>query len=225
MILRCSISAVKKFLRENLVLVAAFGLPGAVAALFLVAMAIPRWTVPLPQHDLVMSIERWDSTPAEVFVTFVVRGGRLEADLRPLVKPDNPAVGVVYPQRWALLLFDHEAMQVREVPLNLPLSPPEGETRTIAIEALANRRFAPGDEAPDGYKLASLNTGSGGGGIVGDVFGMNRRYRRGVAVAKNGRTVTLDLPGRHRESYAAIHTIGWIVDDGRGERTAPGRSG
>jgi hypothetical protein len=206
---------VKKFVRENLVLVAAFGLPGAVAALFLVAMAIPKWTVPLPQHDLLMSVERWDSTPSEVFVTFAVRGGRLEADLRPLVKPDNPAVGVVYPPRWALLLFDHETMKVRELPLKLPQSLSAGETLTVPVEALIGRRIVPGDDAPDGYKVASLNTGSGGGGIVGDVFGMNRRYRRGVAVAKNGRTVDLDLPSPHRESYTVIHTIGWIADDRR----------
>src|SRR5688572_16864721 len=212
---RCSITAVKKFLRENLVLVAAFGLPGAVAALFLVAMAIPKWTVPLPQHDLVMSIERWDATPSEVFVTFAVRGGLLEADLRPLVKPDNPAVGIVYPQKWSLLLFDHEAMEVRELPLELPQSLAAGQTLTVPIEALAGRRILAGDEAPDGYKVASLNTGSSGGGIVGELFGMNRRYRRGVAVAKSGRTVELDLPAPHRESYAVIHTIGWIADDGR----------
>ena len=212
---RCSISAVKKFLRENLVLVAAFGLPGAVAALFLVAMAIPRWTVPLPQHDLVMSIERWDSTPAEVFMTFAVRGGRLDADLRPVVKPDNPAVGIVYPQRWSLLLFDHAAMKVRELPLKLPQSLSAGETLTVPVEALAGRRIIAGDEAPDGYKVASLTPGSSGGGLVGERFGMTRRDRRGGAVATRGRTVELDLPALHRESYAVIHTIGWIADDGR----------
>jgi hypothetical protein len=206
---------VKKFLRENFVLVAAFALPGAVAALFLVAMAIPRWTVALPQHDLVMSIERWDSTPSEVYVTFVVRDGRLEADLRPLTKPANPAVGIIYPQKWALLLFDHQAMEVRELSLDLPRSLGEGETRTVPIEALAGQRLVPGGDAPDGYKVSSLNTGNSGGGIVGEVFGMNRRYRRGVAVAKNGRTVELELPAPHRESYAAIHTIGWIADGSR----------
>ena len=206
-------------------LVAAFALPGAVAALFLVAMAIPRWTVPLPQHDLVMSIERWDSTPADVFVTFVVRDGRLEADLRPVIKPDNPAVGLTYPPKYALLLFDHQAMEVRELPLTLPQSLAEGETRTVPVEALAGRRIVPGGDAPDGYKVSSLNTGSSGGGIVGEVFGMNRRYRRGVAVAKNGRTVDLELPGPHRDSYNEIHTIGWIADDGRPEGTAPSRSG
>ena len=208
----------KKFLRGNFVLVAAFALPGAVALLFLVAMAIPRWTVALPQHDLVLSIERWDSTPSEIFVNFVVRDGRLEADLRPLTKPTNPAVGIVYPQKWALLLFDHQAMEVRELPLDLPKSLAEGETSTVPIEALAGRRIVPGGDAPDGYKVASLNTGSSGGGIVGEVFGMDRRHRRGVAVAKSGRTVELQLPAPHRESYGAIQTIGWIVDDGR-----PGR--
>jgi hypothetical protein len=212
------IPSVKKFLRENFVLVAAFALPGAVAALFLAAMAIPRWTVALPQHDLVLSIERWDSTPSEVFVNFVVRDGRLEADLRPVTKPDNPAVGIVYPQRWALLLFDHQAMEVREVPLDLPKTLAVGETPTVPIEALAGRRIVPGGDAPDGYRVSSLNTGSSGGGIVGDLFGMNRRYQRGVAVAKSGRTVQLQLPPPHRESYGTIHTIGWITDDGRSHR-------
>jgi hypothetical protein len=209
------IPPVKKFLRENFVLVAAFALPGAVAALFLVAMAIPRWTVPLPQHDLVLSVQRWDQSQSEVFVTFVVRDGRLEADLRPVTKPDNPALGMTYPPKWALLLFDHEAMEVRELPLDLPNSLPEGETRTVPIDALAGRRIVPGGDAPDGYSVSSLNTGSSGGGIVGEIFGMDRRYRRGVAVSKSGRTVELDLPAPHRETYGTIQAIGWIADGGQ----------
>jgi hypothetical protein len=106
-------------------------------------------------------------------------------------------------------------MEVRELSLDLPRSLGEGETRTVPIEALAGQRLVPGGDAPDGYKVSSLNTGNSGGGIVGEVFGMNRRYRRGVAVAKNGRTVELELPAPHRESYAAIHTIGWIADGSR----------
>ena len=217
----------KKFLRENFVLVAAFALPGAVAALFLVAMAVPRWTVSLPQHDLVLAIERWEATPSEVFVAFVVRDGRLEADLRPLVKPDNPAVGIIYPQKWALLLLDHRSMTIRELPVDLPKSLAEGETRTVPIEALAGRRIIAGGDAPDGYKVSSLNTGSSNGGIVGEVFGMNRRYRRGVSVTKSGRTIELELPPPHRDSYATIQTVGWVANDrpGQPEKTASSRSG
>ena len=207
---------VRRFVRDNLVFVAAFALPGAVAVLFLLATAIPKWTVPLPQHDLVLRIENYAQPPTAVIVEIAARDGRLEAIVRPVPKPADPAVGVLpYGRRSALLLFDHDAMQIREIPLDLPKSVPEGETRTVVIEALAGRRVLSDQTAPDGYKVASLNTGSSGGGIVGELFGMNRRYRRGVALAKDGRTIELELPSPHRDSYEAITTIGWIADDSR----------
>jgi len=106
-----------RFLRDNAVLVAAFVLPAIVAVLFILATAIPKWTVPLPQHDLLLRVDSYQSPPPEVSVEFAVRDGRLEAVVRPVVKPDNPNLGMTYPQRWALLLFDHASMRVREIPL------------------------------------------------------------------------------------------------------------
>ena len=205
----------RRLLRDNAVLVAAFVLPAVVAVLFILATAIPKWTVPLPQHDLVLRVDRYDSPPPSVYVEFVVRGGRLEADVRPVVKPDNPNLGVTYPQRWTLLLFDHTAMRVRELPVDAPTSVPPGESRTIVVDALAGRRVIAGEAAPDGYKVTSLNTGGGGGGIVNDLFGMNRRYRRGVAIGRNGRSIELELPPPYRDSYGTIVTIGWIADESR----------
>ena len=205
----------RRLLRDNAVLVAAFVLPAVVAVLFILATAIPKWTVPLPQHDLVLRVDRYDSPPTSVYVEFVVRGGRLEADVRPVVKPDNPNLGVTYPQRWTLLLFDHTAMRVRELPVDAPTSVPPGESRTIVVDALAGRRVIAGEAAPDGYKVTSLNTGGGGGGIVNDLFGMNRRYRRGVAIGRNGRSIELELPAPYRDSYGTIVTIGWIADESR----------
>ena len=205
----------RRLLRDNAVLVAAFVLPAVVAVLFILATAIPKWTVPLPQHDLVLKVDRYDSPPPAVSLEFVVRGGRLEADVRPVVKPDNPNLGVTYPQRWTLLLFDHTAMRVRELPVDAPTSVPPGESRTIVVDALAGRRVIAGEAAPDGYKVTSLNTGGGGGGIVNDLFGMNRRYRRGVAIGRNGRSIELELPPPYRDSYGTIVTIGWIADESR----------
>jgi hypothetical protein len=203
------------FLRDNAVLVAAFVLPAVVAVLFIMATAVPKWTVPLPQHDLLVRVDSYGSPPPEVYVEFVVRDGRLEADVRPVVKPDNPNMGITYPQRWTLLLFDHAEMRVREMSVNLPRTLPPGESRTVVIDALAGRRVTAGDIAPDGYSVTGLNTGSGGGGIVNDLFGMNRRYRRGIAIGRNGRTIELELPAPHRESYGTIVTIGWIADQSR----------
>jgi len=205
---------VRRFLRGNIVLVAAFVLPAIVAVLFIVATAIPTWTVPPPGHDLVLRVEQpYASPPPEVSVEFAVRDGRVEAIVRPVVRPDNPAIGVPYAQRWGLLLFDHSTMRVREIPVDVPRSVPQGETRTVAIEALARRHVTAGDTAPDGYRVASLS-GYGGGGIVGELFGMNRRYRPGVSIAKGGRTIALELPAPYRDVYGVIVPIGWIRDDG-----------
>jgi hypothetical protein len=202
----------RRFLRENAVLVAAFVLPAIVAALFMLATTIPKWTVPLPQHDLLVRAERYESPPPDVSVEFVVRDGQIEAVVRPVVKPESPNVAVVYPPRWTLLLFDHSTMQVREVPFDTPRDIPAGESRTVAVDALAGRRIVVGDEAPDGYKVASLNTGGGGGGIVNDLFGMNHRFRRGVAIGHGGRTIDLDLPAPYSDNYGSIVTIGWITE-------------
>ena len=67
-------------------------------------------------------------------------------------------------------------------------------------------------EKPFGHDLSSaveLN------GIVNEVFGMNRRYRRGIAIGRDGRTIELQLPTPYRESYGSIVTIGWTVDENR----------
>lgn len=198
------------FFRDNIVLIAAFALPAIVAALFLIATAIPQWTVPLPQHDLVLRVEDYSQRrQADVSVEFVVRDGRLEADVRPVLPPTNPAMGVPYVQRWKLLLFDHSAMRLREIPLEVPRSLPQGEVRTVVVDALAGRHVTSDTVAPDGYQVTSLSTG-GGGGIVGELFGMNRRYRRGIAVGKDGRSIELELPPPHRETFGAIEPIGWI---------------
>ena len=209
-----SMAGTRRFLRDNAVLVAAFVLPAVVAVLFILATAIPTWTVPLPQHDLVLRVDSYQSPPPEVFVEFAVRDGRLEAVVRPVVKPDNPNLGITYPQRWALLLFDHASMRVREIPLDVPRTLDVGESRTVTVDVGAGH-IIPGDVAPDGYRVTSLNTYGGGGGLVNELFGMNRRYRRGVAIGRDGRTIELELPTPHRESYGSMVTIGWVVDGKR----------
>jgi hypothetical protein len=119
-----------------------------------------------------------------------------------------------YAQRWGLLLFDHASNQVREIPIELPASVPEGETRTVVVDALDGRRVTASTTAPDGYQYDS-DTRYGGTGIVGDLFGMGNHYQRRVAVSRSGRRVELDLPAPYRDSYGAIYAVGWIVDGSR----------
>jgi hypothetical protein len=202
-------SATAAFLRKNAFLVAAVALPALVAALFLIASAIPQWTVPPPAYDLVLRVARpYDAARSRVTVEFAVRDGRVEATVRPA--PDN-----AYVQSWALLLFDHETAAVQEIPLDeLPASMADGvEARTIVLDVLAGRRVSAQPAAPDGYEL---RTGARGGtGLIGDVFGMGR-YRQNTALVNRGRVVPLELPSPFQDPYqSAVHAIGWVLDEGR----------
>jgi hypothetical protein len=197
------------FLRDNAFIVAAIALPVAVAGLFLVATVIPRLTVPPPAYDLVMRATRpYDATRTGVIVEFAVRGGRVEATLRPPPPPN------VYAEPSALLLFDHETMSVREIPLELPTRMDEGEPpRTIVVEALSDRRVSPQAAAPDGYALQNRTGGSPG--LVGDIFGMGS-YRQTAALVNGGRVVPLTLPAPYRDPYQSpVYHVGWVLDEGQ----------
>lgn len=206
------------FFRHNLILIAAFALPAAVAVLFILATAIPRWTVPDPQHDFLVRAERpWESPPSEVTVEFTERNGQVVAIVRPVPKPDPKMAPYGVPQapRWGLLRFDHESRQLREVAVNLPTTVQQGETHTIPVDALAGVRVLPGATAPDGYQI-DTSFRSGRTGIVGDLFGMNGgRYGRRLAVARDGRTVEVSLPAPYRDSYGQMYPLGWIADESR----------
>jgi hypothetical protein len=196
-----------RFVRENAFLVAAVALPMAVAGLFLVATAIPRWTVPLPQYDLVLRVERpYDERRSRVSVDVAVRDGHIEATARLARKEE-------YPDRWALFLFEHDTLRMREIPIEVPGDLRDNESRTIVVDALAGRRISTDPRAPDGYEL-STRTSGGGGGLMGELFGMGR-YRRAPALVNRGRVVPLELPAQFDASYGwPTRHIGWIVNGG-----------
>ena len=149
----------------------------------------------------------YDPSPSKVTVDFTVRNGQVEATVRP-------AAPNTYTPTWALFRFDHETMNVREIPLELPDSLSDGESRTIRVEALAGSRITADAAAPDGY---SLNTSSSGGtGLVGDIFGMSR-YRRNLSLINRGRMVPLELPSPFQDPYASeVFGVGWVIGPAQG---------
>src|SRR5262245_18751592 len=197
------------FVRDNAFIVAAVALPVVVGAFFMVASAIPRFTVAGPAYDLVLRAGRpYDTAPSKVSVDFNVRDGRVEATVRSVPKEQG------YVQRWGLLYLDHNTMAVREIPLDLPTSlEPGEETRTVAIDALSKVLVSAQTTAPDGYKLE--NTTSGSPGIVGDLFGIGR-YRQGAALVNRGRIIRVELPSPYEEPYQSMpFAIGWVTEGQR----------
>jgi hypothetical protein len=194
----------RRVLRDNAFLVAAVALPVIVVAFFLLASAVPRWLVPPPAYDLLLRAARpYDQGRPRVSVEFKVRDGRVEAVVRPVA-------AAAYPQPATLLLFEHETMNVREVPFDVPDLAESDPPRTIVVEALAGRQVLAQTQAPDGYVVEPRT--HRGSGIVGDLFGMNR-YDYGLALVNKGRVVPITLASTDHY-YSPVSAVGWVVDGG-----------
>jgi hypothetical protein len=195
---------VKAFLRNNAFLVAAVALPVIVVAFFLVATAIPRWTVPPPAYDLVLRVGKpYEQPRSQVSVEFKVVDGRLEAIVRPAQKDQ-------YVPAWRLFRFDHQTLNLQEIPLEIPDSlPADSEPQTIVVDALAGRQLLEQARAPDGYELRT-DSNRGSAGLIGDLFGM-RGYDQNVALVNRGRVVKLPLPSGY-QYLSPVSSIGWLPD-------------
>jgi hypothetical protein len=200
---------VARLLRDNAFVVAAVALPVLVGVFFVVASAIPRFTVPGPAYDLVLRVGRpYDAVPSKVAIDFNVRDGRVVATIRTVPKEQG------YLQPWALLYVDHRTMTMREIPLDLPTSLKDGEdSRVVVIDGLSTIRVSAQTTAPDGYRLE--NGTSGSPGIVGDLFGIGR-YRQSAALVNRGRIIRLELPSPYEQPYQSMaYAVGWVLEGSR----------
>lgn len=193
--------------RDHAFIIAAIALPVLVAAFFLLATAIPRWTTPLPAYDVILRTPHPGASPqAPVTISFEVRDGRLVAIARP-------AAPNMYVTRWALLRVDHATLQASEIPFTEPDRLDDGERqRVIPVAALASVTVSAALEAPDGYSVQTRSS-SGGPGLIGDVFGM-RSYRQRSFLRGHGRTVEVRLPAPFGESYSDVSHVAWVTNDG-----------
>jgi hypothetical protein len=192
----------RSFFRQNAFLLAAAALPLLVVVFFVLASAIPRWTVPAPAYDVVLRADgRYNQAGPRVTVDYQVRDGRVQATVRP--SPPNsylaPAV---------LFLFDHTTLNVREIPVELPELRDGDEPRTFVVPALAGRQVDVQTTAPDGYALEIR--GRRGPGLIGEIFGMGR-YDSGASLVNRGRIVPIDLPPDHQYGYG-VQMVGWLTD-------------
>lgn len=191
----------KGFLQDNAFLVAAVALPAVVVALFLLASAVPRWTIPGPTYDLLVRAGGpFDQALPRVAVDFSVRDGRVEATVRPLNAN-------AFPQLASLFLIDHTTFNVQEITFELPKDLKEGDPpKTIPVDMPGGRRVTPGSRMPDGYELDTRS--QRGGGLVGDLFGMNR-YQQDTVLVNRGRVISIALPSPYRYQ-SPVTAIGWL---------------
>ena len=193
-----------RVLRDNVFLGAAVVLPLAVVGFFLLATAVPRWTVPPPQYDLLVKGGSYVYPLPPMHVDYIVDATGVRAHVRPV--PPNS-----YPQRMALFIAEQPSGRLREVAVALPETMRADETpRDIPVEALAGRRILTTPEAPDGYRFDTRSRR--GPGLLGDIFGM-RRLDVGLVLVKGSLVVALTPPPSHPDLSAAT-PLGWLEPAG-----------
>ena len=192
-------------MRANAFLVAAAALPLAVVGLFLLSTAIPRWTVPPPEYDLLLRANGpYNRTPQRVAVDFSVRNGQVVATVR--TTPEN-----TYPPPATLFLFDHRTLQTRTILFEIPNVTESTSPMTVPVEALQGWTILDHPSAPDGYTFDSRT--QRGPGIVGELFGMNR-YDTQASITKDGRVVPIRTTST--SAYlSGLSVLGWVTNHGR----------
>ena len=190
------------FLRDNVFLVAAGLLPILVVGFFLLATAIPRWTVPPPAYDLIVKGYKPYSGDVRLKVSYDldVRDGRLQLTVRPLATEQ-------YQNKPVLFLIDHTKLDARSLPLTLRETPPDAP-ETTALDPVPGRALLDGAKAPDGYTLETRPYHSTG--LLGDLFGMHS-YQSGMVLMNRGRVIPVALP----EPFdSQIYFVAWVSKEG-----------
>ena len=190
------------FLRDNVFLIAAGLLPILVVGFFLLATAIPRWTVPPPSYDLLVKGYKPYSGDFRLKVSYDldVRDGRLQLTVRPLATEQ-------YQNKPVLFLIDHKTLDARALPLTLRETPPDAPETTV-LDPVPGRVLLDGAKAPDGYTLESRPYHSTG--LLGDLFGMHS-YQSGMVLMNRGRVIPVALP----EPFdSPVYFVAWVSNDG-----------
>jgi hypothetical protein len=206
------------WLKDNIFIVAAVVLPLVVAALFLVATALPRFFVEPPTYALLVAIDDRSPNRSGYGIEFEVTSNRLTA--RALYSNSKGYFKQSHVYRYtpgaeqlehvevvidealrAELQADAENKKKTDSQLTLPLP-----------EALADLELITTTTAPDGYRFRSDYRG--GAGLFGALFGMRSR-QYAVAIEKQGRVVELgaELEQLHGYAWYNVHFLGWIARD------------
>ncbi|MCA9502143.1 MAG: hypothetical protein H6748_16630 [Spirochaetaceae bacterium] len=193
----------KRFLRENLMIVVSIALPLLVVGAFALATLLPRALVEPPTWDLVLAVDAWQpqaaAKPRRVVVD--VSEGQLRAHVFALSPGHNDEL----PR-----LFEYRAADgsVHEIEIVVPVGVEPGEEGTeVVVPELAGRPLITTLTAPDGWQFDASR--SAGGGLFRELFGSGSR-RQPTRISKRGAILEIELPSETPYSYYGVRFLGWV---------------
>lgn len=186
----------KKFFKENFVLVVGVSLPLVLIALFFLAGQVSRQAVEDPQYDAVFAVDYHDNVSGNPY-RISVDNGDIVVKFRPSTDEDR------HYAKPRLFVFDHKTRQSRLIDIDYE-SANEGIVTDPDLAALNTHKIDPNPASPDGYKFEYNYHSSGG--LFGEIFG-SYRDRSYYALRNGPRAVPVEGP----EPFYQAHFIGWVI--------------
>lgn len=199
----------KKFIKENLVLLIGLTLPVLLVVLFFLATVLPKSLSAPPQYEMLFAIDHYDYAACgecedwkrNLKVDFVVRDGVLKVRVTR-----NDSKNLNYHTR-RLMVYDGKTESVREIALDMAKFADSADGAELVLDETRNMLIDVSSKSPDGFELEGAPYG--GGGLVGALFGGGYRSH-GHRIRKD--SVGYKLPSIQNDYYYNnLRFIGWVV--------------
>lgn len=199
-------TALKKFIRENIVLLVGLTLPVLLMVGFMLASRIPQTITDPPHYDFVFSVSDYSAAGANnvpVNVRLLVKDGVLVAQYTRIDNGNN------YHYWKKLYIYEAATQKVRELPFGYPANMHKiSGTVEEVVEPLRGKKLDSTLQAPDGYELSY--EGYSNSGFVNLFFwgggSHESRLRKG---SSSVRLTTGD--DRTSFYYGGVEFVGWVL--------------
>lgn len=192
----------KKFVKENLVLVVGLTLPLMLVLLFFVATLIPKAMGTPPQYEMLFTTTRYDyQNPPDFDINFYIKNQKLMVKSR---KVDQQHRGY---HTKLLMAYDGRTETVREISLDMAQFAKISDGNEVLLQETNGWIIDASPVSPDGYKLDLPSYESGG--LVGGIFGGG--YRNNSYSLKKG-SVGYRIPDTQGVYYYnQMQFVGWVI--------------
>jgi hypothetical protein len=204
----------RKWVTENMVLVSGIVLPVLLVVGFFILNTAPRLLTDPPQYDFVLVAYHYDyQHPSDYYLAFEVRDGKFSGK----VVPRNESGANLNRQYANVFRYNATENSFEEIIYDLPEGL-EGIDAPIPLR-LADTESLMLDkrkQSPDGFSFEFLGY-RGRGGLLGEMFGMGRRYESGYVLKKGGANFELPKPASTSNYYQNdLHFMGWVINEDSG---------
>jgi hypothetical protein len=200
-----------KWIKKNLVLLSGILLPVLLVGGFFVFSNAPRMLADPPKYDFVLVAYRYDHQhPSDYYLSFEVRDGHLSG--RAIPRDEGNAN--INRQYASIFRYDAAAGSFEEIVYELP-DGLEGieEPIPLLLTETSDLTLDKNMQSPDGYTFEFLGY-RGRGGLLGEMFGMRRRYESGYVLKKDNAYIDLPKPATGPNYQNYLNFLGWVIAEG-----------